>query len=437
MVFRHVILILLIFCLFVNCGKFKREEEEIDYDKLVYHPIEDIRKKAGPPIRAKGGYNFSIRSPDAKYVSLVGDFNNWIDNRAPMKKNKRKVWSITIPLKKGTYSYKFNIDGVWVLDNSNPKWAKDRMGDRRSIIEITKDVDFYKEPIYFGITNVSAPVINRNGVRFFYRDKFAQKVSVAGTFNNWEKDQFDLEKNKYGIWSIVVQIPKGDYYYKYCADGLWKYDNNNPEKADDGQGDYKSVLKIEYDIEDRAGPPFIINYEIVRFTFYNKDLPSKYNISVMGDFNQWRSNMNIMTDDDFDHEWSTTVRLKTGEYYYKFYLAGKEFFDTSNAIKKESPDGREANYLKISLPFKKRNVKFSYKNLSAKKVHIVGDFNNWNPEADPMLRDQYGLWYIVKKLQPGKYAYQYIVDGEWITDPSNIKTIYDINGDMNSFCVLK
>jgi len=413
------------------------EEEKLDLSKLKYNPLRDERRDAEAPRKVQGGYNFSVYSPDAKYVSLVGDFNNWIDNRHPMTMNKYGVWSVTIPLKKSTYSYKFNIDGVWVLDNKNRKWAKDRMGDKRSILEVKEDEYTNYRSFYYGIDKAEKPMIDRNGVRFTYEDKFAKSVSVAGTFNNWERNQFYLEKNQHGIWTIVVQIPQGEYEYKYCVDGLWKYDPKNPDRIDDGQGDYKSILVIERDIEDRPGPPFVINYSIVRFSFKDENLPSKYNISVIGTFNQWKSNIHIMTDTDFDHEWFTTLRLNPGNYYYKFYLHGREFFDPTNDTRKQSPGGRESNFLKIRSPGNRRNVKFTYKNDKAKEVYIIGDFNNWDPEADPMLKDQYGLWYIVKQLKARSYSYQYIVDGKWTIDPSNAQTIYDLNGDVNSFYVLR
>lgn len=432
---KYQIIFLLGLLLFYQCGG--GTSDETDPTRLNYKAQEDLRTTAEAPLKIKDGYNFSILAPKAKNVTLVGDFNNWIDNRNPMEKNKYGVWSVTIPLKKGVYSYKFNIDGNWIIDKNNPEVVKDTLGDRRSLIEIKDEPEFYHEPIYFGYTNAFPPVITMSGVLFTYNDKFAQQVTVAGTFNNWEKNDFPLQKNKNGIWSGYVQIPKGEYYYKFVVDGLWKYDVQNPDSIDDGSGDYKSHLVIERDIEDRADKPFRIDYEIVRFHFYNKNLPSAYRISVIGDFNDWRSNVNIMLDDDYDKEWFTTVRLKEGEYYYKFLLTGKEFFDPENDLRKETPEGKEANYLKISIPNKMMNIKFTYYNNKAKKVSLVGDFNHWDVEVDVMEKDQYGLWYIVKKLTTGKYAYQYIVDNQWLLDLSNPYTVVDQNGDMNSFLEVK
>ena len=63
---------------------------------------------------------------------------------------------------------------------------------------------------------------------------------------------------------------------------------------------------------------------------------------------------------------------------------------------------------------------FRYVNTDAKRVYIVGDFNNWSPNADPMkdLNDD-GHWSLFYPLRPGTYQYKFVVDGRWIPDPRN------------------
>ena len=51
-------------------------------------------------------------------------------------------------------------------------------------------------------------------------------------------------------------------------------------------------------------------------------------------------------------------------------------------------------------------------------VTLIGDFNNWDGNADVMNRSVDGLWWIVKTLSPGTYRYQYLVDGsQRLADP--------------------
>jgi 1,4-alpha-glucan branching enzyme len=51
-------------------------------------------------------------------------------------------------------------------------------------------------------------------------------------------------------------------------------------------------------------------------------------------------------------------------------------------------------------------------------IHLVGDFNNWQPDADPLNVTEEGLWWIAKQLEPGSYHYKFVVDGDTeIADP--------------------
>jgi 1,4-alpha-glucan branching enzyme len=64
---------------------------------------------------------------------------------------------------------------------------------------------------------------------------------------------------------------------------------------------------------------------------------------------------------------------------------------------------------------------FRYRNSDAKKVFLVGDFNDWSPTADPMADDNGdGDWTLFYPLAPGRYAYKFLVDGKsWVPDPAN------------------
>lgn len=54
----------------------------------------------------------------------------------------------------------------------------------------------------------------------------------------------------------------------------------------------------------------------------------------------------------------------------------------------------------------------------AKQVSIVGDFNNWNPNATPMVRQPDGHWMVSVELGHGYHRYVFLVDGEPMLDPN-------------------
>jgi chromosome partitioning protein len=66
-------------------------------------------------------------------------------------------------------------------------------------------------------------------------------------------------------------------------------------------------------------------------------------------------------------------------------------------------------------------------------VAIAGAFNGWSPAAHVMRRnDELGVYEICIPLPPGKHPYRLVVDGRWITDPSNPQLEPNPFGDANS-----
>jgi len=54
----------------------------------------------------------------------------------------------------------------------------------------------------------------------------------------------------------------------------------------------------------------------------------------------------------------------------------------------------------------------------AKKIQVLGDFNNWNKKATPMKKLKSGDFTQTIELETGKeYQFRYLLDGElWIND---------------------
>jgi diguanylate cyclase (GGDEF)-like protein len=68
-----------------------------------------------------------------------------------------------------------------------------------------------------------------------------------------------------------------------------------------------------------------------------------------------------------------------------------------------------------------------------KQVHVVGDFNNWTPAADPMWHQDGGSWRLHLALAPGRYEYKYVLnDDSYMSDPACAETVQDGYGGRNS-----
>jgi 1,4-alpha-glucan branching enzyme len=46
-------------------------------------------------------------------------------------------------------------------------------------------------------------------------------------------------------------------------------------------------------------------------------------------------------------------------------------------------------------------------------VYLAGTFNDWSPEATSMSRKPGGRWKVTIPLEPGRYEYKFLIDGQW------------------------
>ncbi len=71
----------------------------------------------------------------------------------------------------------------------------------------------------------------------------------------------------------------------------------------------------------------------------------------------------------------------------------------------------------------------------ARQVAVVGDWNGWDPQAQPLSDpDGDGVWEIELRLPPGQeLQYQFLIDGKrWIPDPTVPLQVEDGFGGLNS-----
>ncbi len=70
---------------------------------------------------------------------------------------------------------------------------------------------------------------------------------------------------------------------------------------------------------------------------------------------------------------------------------------------------------------------------STQSLHVVGDFNDWERDADPMQRQADNSFSIRLALAPGRYEYKFVVNGEWfVADPNCPDSVDDGYGGRNS-----
>jgi chromosome partitioning protein len=79
---------------------------------------------------------FVASYPQASSVKIAGDFNNWQPEKNPMKKTEDGTWHARIPLVKGTYHYRFVVDGNWLHDPYNDATEPNPYGGLNSVLKV-------------------------------------------------------------------------------------------------------------------------------------------------------------------------------------------------------------------------------------------------------------------------------------------------------------
>jgi 1,4-alpha-glucan branching enzyme len=79
------------------------------------------------------------------------------------------------------------------------------------------------------------------GVTFTIEAPDAERVQVAGDFNNWTLDGGEMEPVG-GVWTKVIKLPPGKYRYRYVVDGRWRNDPLNTAVEPNPYGGHDSIL---------------------------------------------------------------------------------------------------------------------------------------------------------------------------------------------------
>jgi 1,4-alpha-glucan branching enzyme len=71
-------------------------------------------------------------------------------------------------------------------------------------------------------------------------------------------------------------------------------------------------------------------------------------------------------------------------------------------------------------------------------VRVVGDFNQWDTQCEPMKKQKDGTYKATVELEPGKeYQFKYLINqGDWKNDPEADKFYYNEFASENSVIVV-
>ena len=136
--------------------------------------------------------------------------------------------------------YRIVVDGLWQTDPMNPNTVLDANGVPRSVFELPDRpqtalgvprvfedgrVEFIFEPgagdTVETIRDVMIDLGTNEGLR----------VSVAGSFNNWDPFMHRLRETEPGVYRLTLRVPPGRHHYYLVVDGRRILDPENDTRT--------------------------------------------------------------------------------------------------------------------------------------------------------------------------------------------------------------
>jgi len=72
----------------------------------------------------------------------------------------------------------------------------------------------------------------------------AERVSLAGDFNDWDSMSHPMKKDKKGLWKISLNLLPGTYQYNFYVDGKWQTDPNCTEYVENPFGTLNCMKRV-------------------------------------------------------------------------------------------------------------------------------------------------------------------------------------------------
>src|SRR5438128_6954154 len=99
----------------------------------------------------------------------------------------------------------------------------------------------------------SAPALTSEGVMFSLQAFDAERVHLAGDFNDWSLDGSEMEPIG-GVWKKVVKLPPGRYRSGYVIEGRWQCDPLNADVEPSAYGGDDSILVVDESVASEHSP---------------------------------------------------------------------------------------------------------------------------------------------------------------------------------------
>jgi len=261
-------------------------------------------------------------------------------------------------------------------------------------------------------------------------------VHIAGLFQGWNPSTTPMTDAGDGIWEITIEFAANQYTeFKYINGAEFAFVELVPEECgvDDFNGGFNRFLTVPQSdiVLDLVCFGSCVECVVpveVEVTFQvdmTNEIVSADGVHIAGSFQGWQSDVSQMTHIG-NNVYSYTTLLIEGNYYEFKYINGNSFDFAENVPVECNQNGNRflivpedgvvlepvcfsgcgECLLLVAITF---SVDMSQQEVSPDGVHLVGDFQYWDPQATPMTFVGDGIYSVEVILPAGTYqTYRYI-----------------------------
>lgn len=164
---------------------------------------------------------------------------------------------------------------------------------------------------------------------FTYVNPSARSVHLSGDFNAWARDREALVRAADGVWRLELDLPSDCWQrYRFVVDGRGSVpDPNNPRQVMGPDRYYAGLASLLPPTIEVAAGPVVDHDAIAQLRLY---APQAQQVSLVGDFNQWRENVEPL-ERGSDGVWRLDRELLVpGWHQYAFVVDGEWLPDPAN-----------------------------------------------------------------------------------------------------------
>ena len=138
-----------------------------------------------------------------------------------------------VPEDKDKLMYRLVVDGLWTCDPIN---KKEEWDEKNGIM--VSSISF---PLRH---DIKTRAIDGKIIKFVYVGDAHQKISVAGSFNNWDPFMYFMKETVDGVYELSIPLPHGRHIYSYFLGTKMCVDVTNPERYYSVDGKVASVIEL-------------------------------------------------------------------------------------------------------------------------------------------------------------------------------------------------